>query len=60
MDAEGFRALAPRCRELVLVAVRDDIRRQLRQWADDFEAEAEAAEKAAERADAPRMKAVAD
>lgn len=60
MDAEGFRALAARCRELVLVAVRDDIRRQLRQWADDFETEAEAAEKAAERADAPRMKAVAD
>ena len=46
MDAQGFRALADRCRELARVAVRDDIREQLRQWMYDFEAEAEAAEKA--------------
>jgi len=31
-----------RCRELQRVAVRDDIRKQLRQWADEFDAEAEA------------------
>jgi hypothetical protein len=45
MDAAGFRALADRCRELTRVAVRDDIRRQLRQWSEDFDAEADAAEK---------------
>ena len=44
MDAAGFRALADRCRELTRVAVRDDVRRQLRQWSEDFEAEADAAE----------------
>jgi hypothetical protein len=48
MDAEDFRALADRCRELSRVAVRDDVRRQLRQWEDDFEAEAEASEKRGE------------
>ena len=42
----GFRALANRCGELLRVALRDDIRQQLRQWIDDFEAKAEAAEKA--------------
>jgi hypothetical protein len=42
MDSAGFRALADRCRELARIAVRDDTRRQLRQWADDFEVEAEA------------------
>ena len=46
MDAKQFRALADRCRELGRIAVRDDIREQLRQWAVDFEAEVEAAEKA--------------
>jgi hypothetical protein len=45
MDAEGFRTLADRCRELLRIAVRDDVRRQLRQWIHDFEAEAEAAER---------------
>lgn len=44
MDAQGFRALADRCRELTRVTVRDDVRRQLRQWAGDFEADADAAE----------------
>jgi hypothetical protein len=34
--------MADRCRELERVAVRDDIREQLRQWAIDFDAEAEA------------------
>jgi hypothetical protein len=48
MDANGFRALADRCRELELarVAVKDDIRRQLREWIGECEAEAEVAEKA--------------
>ena len=46
MDAQYFRGLADRCRELSRVAVRDDIRQQLRQWVDDFEAEAEAIETA--------------
>ena len=45
MDAQQFRALANRCGELARVAERDDIREQLRQWAIDFEAEAEAADK---------------
>jgi hypothetical protein len=37
--------MADRCRELQRVAVRDEIREQLRQWASDFDAEAEAVEK---------------
>ena len=45
MDAQQFRALADRCRELSRIAVRDDVRDQLREWVHDFEAEAEAAEK---------------
>jgi hypothetical protein len=44
MDAHGFRALADRCKTLARIAVRDDIREQLRQWVHDFEAEAEAAD----------------
>jgi len=46
MNAQEFRAIAERCRELQRVAVRDDVRDQLRQWAEDFEAEAEAVEHA--------------
>ena len=42
MDQVKLRAIAARCRELGLVAVRDDIREQLRQWAEEFDAEAEA------------------
>ena len=49
MDAGDFRALAERCRELSRVAVRDDVRQQLCQWENDFEAEAEATEKRGER-----------
>jgi hypothetical protein len=45
MDAQQFRALADRCRELSRIAVRDDVRDQLRECVHDFEAEAEAAEK---------------
>lgn len=44
MDSRDFRALADRCREMARVAARDDLRQQLREWSDDFEAEAEAAE----------------
>jgi hypothetical protein len=49
MNAQGFRALADRCRDMARVAERDDIRQQLRQWIDDFEAEAEVAEGAERR-----------
>jgi hypothetical protein len=45
MDAQQFRALADRCRELSRIAARDEVRDQLREWAHDFEAEADAAEK---------------
>jgi transposase-like protein len=44
MDAQGFRSLAQRCRELSQIAARLDVREQLREWIDDFEAEAKAAE----------------
>ena len=47
MDAQKLRAMAVRCRELEKVAVREEIREQLHQWAEDFEAEAEAIEKIA-------------
>ena len=46
MDAGRLRALASRCRDLARVAIRDDIRRQLREWTDEFEAEAKAKERA--------------
>ena len=46
MNAREFRAMADRCRDLQHVAVRDELREQLRQWAVDFEDEAEAVEKA--------------
>jgi len=45
MDVDDFRRLADRCRELRRLAVRDDVREQLRQWADDFDVEADALEK---------------
>ena len=54
MNAREFRAMADRCRELQRVAARDDIREQLRQWASDFEAEAEAVEKARDYSAASR------
>ena len=44
---EKVRAMADRCRQLLRVAVRDDVREQLRGWAEDFEAEADALEKTA-------------
>jgi hypothetical protein len=48
MDPDKMRAIAARCRELSRVAVRDDIREQLRQWAEEFETHAEAMEKTAD------------
>jgi hypothetical protein len=48
MNAREFRAMADRCRALHRVAVRDEVREQLRQWTEDFDAEAEAIEKAAD------------
>lgn len=50
MHIKEFRAMADRCRELHRAAVRDDIREQLRQWAEDFDAEADALEKASDLA----------
>ena len=44
MDAQHFRALAQRCRDLLLIATRSEVKEQLREWIDDFEAEAEAME----------------
>ena len=48
MNAEDFRAKAQRCRDLMRIAVRQEVRDQLREWADDFEDEAEAVEKTAD------------
>lgn len=44
VDAQDFRTLAQRCRDLLGVAVRSEVKEQLRQWVDDFEDEAEALE----------------
>ena len=40
MNAREFRAMADRCRELHRIAVRDEVREQLRRWTEDFVAEA--------------------
>ena len=44
VDAEDFQALAQRCRDLLLSAVRPDVQEQLLQWVEDFEDDAEAME----------------
>jgi hypothetical protein len=36
--------MAQRCRDLLRVAVRSEVKEQLREWVDDFEREAEATE----------------
>jgi hypothetical protein len=46
--------MADRCRELHRIAARDEIREQLRQWAEDLEAEAEAVEKATDYSALPK------
>ena len=45
MNAKTLRARADRCRELLRVAVRDDVREQLREWANEFDDEADALER---------------
>ena len=45
MDAQDLRALAQRCRELLRVASAPEVKTQLRDWVEDFEAEAEAIER---------------
>ena len=47
-DAEELREKAQRCRELLRIAERQELRDQLRQWADDFDEEAEALERTAD------------
>ncbi len=54
MNAREFRAMADRCRELHRIAVRDEVREQLRRWTEDFVAEAEAIEKVADYSAATR------
>jgi HPt (histidine-containing phosphotransfer) domain-containing protein len=44
MDAQGFRALAQRCRDLSQIAAGLEVREQLHEWVDDLEDEAEAVE----------------
>jgi|GraSoiStandDraft_16_1057320.scaffolds.fasta_scaffold6377285_1 hypothetical protein len=41
MDAAAFRAMALRCRDLLQIAVREEIKVQLHQWAEEFDAEAD-------------------
>ena len=36
-DAEFYRDKARRCRELMVIAVAQDLREQLRLWAEEFE-----------------------
>ena len=54
MDPNKMRAIAARCRELSRVAVRDDIREQLRQWAEEFDTQADAIERTADYSGAGR------
>jgi hypothetical protein len=44
VDAQDLREKALRCRELLRTAVKQEVKDQLLEWADDFEAEAEAIE----------------
>jgi hypothetical protein len=45
VDAHNLRARAQRCWELLRLAVKPEVKEQLRAWAEDFEAEAAAKEK---------------
>jgi hypothetical protein len=47
MNARQYRSMAERCRDLRRIVKNDEVRAQLRQWEQDFEAEAEAVEEAA-------------
>jgi hypothetical protein len=46
LTPEFYRQKAARCRELLAVAVREDVKQQLRLWIDEFEELAAAAESA--------------
>ena len=48
MNAQQYRAMAERCRDLLRIASNDEVRAQLREWEQDFEAEPKAVEKAAD------------
>ncbi len=54
-NANELRAMADRCRELQRIAVRDEVRDQLLQWAADFDAEADEFEKTADHRMQPRV-----
>ena len=45
MDAQAMRAKAQRCRDLLRIAVRQEVRDQLREWAEEFEEAADAIER---------------
>jgi hypothetical protein len=49
MDEQRLHALADRCRELARAAARDDTRQQLREWAHEFESDADTAAEARSR-----------
>jgi len=44
LGPDDMRSKAQRCRDLLRIAIRPDIKEQLRQWAEEFEKEAEALE----------------
>ena len=44
LGPDDMRAKAQRCRDLQRIAIRQEIKDQLRQWAEEFEEEAEALE----------------
>jgi hypothetical protein len=49
MSAEFFRRMALQCRDLMAVARTEAAKRQLRIWIDEFEAQAEGAERDKQR-----------
>jgi hypothetical protein len=44
LGPDDMRTRAQRCRELLRIAVRPEVKEQLREWAEDFEEEAAALE----------------
>ena len=44
LGPDDMRARARRCRELLRIAIKPEIKEQLREWAEDFEEEAVALE----------------
>jgi hypothetical protein len=49
LDPDDMRTRAQRCRELLRIAVRPEVKEQLREWAEDFEEEAAALEGSRQR-----------